>query len=251
VNTPAQAAATPPTAALSEPQRILNIFFDPRRTFADLQRSAAFWGPLLVMLVFSIAFTYSIDRQIGFEQVAENMTRNSPRAAQFEQLPAEQQERQIRGMAMGMKYFSYGGVVMFGIMMLVIAAVLMGTFNFGLGAEVPFKQAFAIVVYASLPLSVVRSTLAIASILAGADPQGFNLQNPVATNPGYFLNPQDGAFLFALLSHVDIVMIWTLVLTAIGFSTLSKVKTGTAAVAVFAWYAVFALVMSGFALMGG
>jgi hypothetical protein len=39
-------------------------------------------------------------------------------------------------------------------------------------------------------------------------------------------------------------LIWTLVLTAIGFATVSKVKPGTAFAIVFGWWAVFTLAAS-------
>ena len=58
-------------------------------------------------------------------------------------------------------------------------------------------------------------------------PDSFTFQNPVATNPGYFLNPADNVFLYSVATGIDIFMIWTLVLTAIGFTCVSKVKRGT------------------------
>ena len=39
--------------------------------------------------------------------------------------------------------------------------------------------------------------------------------------------------------------IWTLVLTAIGFATVGKVKQGTAMAIVFGWYILFALAGAG------
>jgi hypothetical protein len=76
-------------------------------------------------------------------------------------------------------------------------------------------------------------------------PDSFSFQNPVATNPGYFLNPADNLLLYNLASAVDIFMIWTLVLTAIGFTCVSKVKKGTSYAVVFGWWAVFTLLMAG------
>ena len=101
-----------------------------------------------------------------------------------------------------------------------------------------YKVSLAIVIYSALPL-MVKSVLALASVLAGMSPDSFTFQNPVATNPGYFLNPADGVFLYSVLTGVDIFMIWTLVLTAIGFTCVSKVKRGTSLAIVFGWWAVF------------
>jgi hypothetical protein len=83
------------------------------------------------------------------------------------------------------------------------------------------------------------------SLLAGINPDAFSFQNPVATNPGYFLNPADGVFMYGLATALDIFMIWTLVLTAIGFTCVSKVKRGTAFAIVFGWWAIFTLGVTG------
>ena len=56
------------------------------------------------------------------------------------------------------------------------------------------------------------------------------------------LNPTDSPFLYSLGSTLDVFMIWTLILTGIGLSVISKkVKLSTAMIVVFGWYAVFAL----------
>ena len=47
--------------------------------------------------------------------------------------------------------------------------------------------------------------------------------------------------MFRLASALDVIMIWTLVLTAIGFAAVSKLKRGTTFAVVFGWYIVFAL----------
>jgi hypothetical protein len=80
------------------------------------------------------------------------------------------------------------------------------------------------------------------SIVAGMSPDSFSFQNPLASNPGYFLSPADNVFIYSVASGIDIFMIWTLVLTAIGFTCVSKVKRGTAFAVVFGWWAVFTLV---------
>jgi hypothetical protein len=70
---------------------------------------------------------------------------------------------------------------------------------------------------------------------------GFNLRNPVATNPGYFIGPDGSPVLRALLTPFDVFSLWSLILTAIGISCISKVKRGTAYAVVFGWFAVYVL----------
>ena len=55
------------------------------------------------------------------------------------------------------------------------------------------------------------------------------------------MNAADSPLLYSLASSLDIFLIWTLILTAIGFTCLSKVKRGTALAIVFGWWAVLTL----------
>ena len=123
----------------------------------------------------------------------------------------------------------------------VFAAVLFATLKFGASADLKYKTLFALIVYTRLP-RLLSTLLAILSLLAGVSGDGFNIQNPVATNPGYFIGPDGSAVLRALLTPLDVFSIWTLILTAIGITCISKVKRGTAFAVVFGWFAVVMLV---------
>jgi hypothetical protein len=241
--------ATPETAPLSEGARLVNVFIAPSKTFADLRRSASWWAPFLLLSVVSLAFVYVVDQKIGFRKVAENQIQASPKTAQrMEQLPADQRDQTMQRQAVFFRNFSYGYPAIILLWNLIIAAILFATFKFAASADVKFKTSLAIVMYASLPL-LVKTLLATISVAAGASADSFTFQNPVATNPGYFLTPADSPFLYSLATACDIFMIWTLIVTAIGFSSVSKVKRSTALAVVFGWYVVFALGGAGFGAM--
>jgi hypothetical protein len=239
----------PELAPLSEGARILNTFIAPSKTFTDLRRSASWWGPFLLLSVFSFAFFYTVDQKVGFRKVSENQIQTSPKATrQMDQLPPDQRSQAIARQANILRYFMYcyPGVIL--LWNLLIAAVLFATFKFGASAAVKFKASLAIVMYASLPL-LLKTILATISVAAGADPDSFNLQNPAATNPGYFLSPGNSPFLYSVATALDIFLIWTLIVTAIGFTYVSKVKRSTAMAVVFGWYIVFTLGAAGLAAL--
>jgi hypothetical protein len=100
--------------------------------------------------------------------------------------------------------------------------------------------------FASLP-GVLKALLSIVAVLAGVAGDSFTFQNPVATNPGYFLDASASPVLRALLTPIDAFSIWMLILTAVGITCISKVKTGTAFAVVFGWYAVMILFFTGIA----
>ena len=245
---PAPLAPTPAESApLSEPARILNTFIAPRKTFTDLRRNANWWGPFLLIVIFSLSFVYIGGEKVGFRKIMENQLRAQPkRQAQIENLPADQREQQMEKGAAISKYISYGFWAIQLIILLIISAVLFATFKFAAGADIKFKVAFAIVMYAGLP-GLIRVLLAILSLVTGASPDSFTFQNPVATNPGYFMNPADSPFLYSVASSCDVFLIWTLVLTAIGFTCVSKVKGGTAFAVVFGWWLFFTIAGAGLA----
>jgi hypothetical protein len=237
-------AATEP-APLSEGARVLDTFVTPSKTFTDLRRSASWWAPFLLLSVVSMAFFYVVDQKIGFRKVVENQIQASPKATrQVEQLPPDQRSQAIARQAVGVRYFCYGypGIIL--LWNLLVAAVLFATFKFAASAALKFKTSLAIVMYASLPL-LLKTILATTSVAAGADPDSFNLQNPVATNPGYFLSPGNSPFLYSVATALDIFMIWTLAVTAIGYTCVTKVKRPTAMTIVFGWYVFFTLGAAG------
>lgn len=247
----ANAAVTPAPAPppLSQTQRILDTFIAPSKTFSDLRRSASWWVPWLLMAIVSLAFVFVMERQIGFEQVSKNAIAQSSRAEQFEKLPPDQQAKQLQLSVKMTEYFSYGSPAVALLAYVIMAAVLMGTFNFALGASVPFKVALAIVVYASLP-TILSAVLAMVSMFSGIDPAGFNVQNPVAANPAYFMDPiTTNKFLYSMASALDVFVIWSIVLMGIGFACNSKVKRTSAVAAVAGWYLVYKLAGAGLAAL--
>lgn len=237
----------PETGSLSEAARIVNVFVAPSKTFTDLRRNASWWAPFLLIAIVSLAFVYVVDKKVTFHRVAENQIQASPKASQrIDQMPADQQQGAISQQAKIIRYFAYGSPLVALIWNLIIAGVLLLTFKFGAGVDLTFKLTVAVVFFAALPLAV-RSLLSAATLLAGVAPDSFTFQNPLASNPGYFMTPGDSPFLFAIASALDIFMIWTLALTAIGLSCVSKLKRSTALFGVFGWYVLITLVGAGVA----
>lgn len=235
---PASPVPTPNPAALSQGARIVDTFIAPSKTFADLRRSAQWWLPFLLMTVIGWGLVYVAEQKIGVQKMVENDLQAQPkREAQYEKLTPEQRQGRIK--ATGVIYYVAIPVVTL-LIWLIMSGLQLGTLKFVAVADISYGQTLAVLVYAGLPMAV-RSLLAMFSVLAGASPDGFTLSNPVATNPGYFMNPADSPFWHFIASQTDIFLLWSLVLTAIGFAVTGKVKMGTAFAIVFAWWAVLTL----------
>ena len=240
----ADPAAPAPDAGqpgLSQGARIVNTFFAPSKTFDDIKRSAAWWVPFLLIAIVSVAYTVTVDKKVGFQQVMENAMRKSPKQAeQLQSLPSDQREQRMQVVVKITRIATYLSPVISILIFMILAGLYMATCNFGAGAEIPFKQALAVVVYSWLP-GLFKILLATVALVAGINPEGFDIENPVATNPGYFLNPFEHPVLYALASSLDIFTIWTCILVAIGLSTVSKLKRSTTLAVVFGWLLLWVL----------
>jgi len=236
----AASAVVPPQepAPLSEAQRLVDTFIAPSKTFTDFRRNASWWAPFLIIAVVSLSFIYVVDQKVGFRKVVENQIQLQPKQAdRIDRLPADQRQKVMQQQAAIAKIISYTVPVIALILYAIFAGVLFATLKFGASAELKYKALFALIVYTRLP-QLLTTLLAMLSLVAGVSGDAFNIENPVATNPGYFIGPEGSAVLRALLTSLDVFTIWTLVLTAIGITCISKVKRGTAFAVVFGWFAV-------------
>jgi hypothetical protein len=248
---PPALVAEPAPPALSEPQRIINTYFAPTKTFEDIRRNPSWWVPWLLISLLAIAFWVMVGKNVGYEKIARDTIAQS---ARMQQLPPDVQAQQVKGMTIGFKYFGYATPIFLLVYGLIMAAILMVVFNFTMEAQVPFKQSLSIVMYAWALPAVLSTIVSMIAVWKG-DPDNFYLQNPSATNPAYFMDPASTSkFLYTFLMAFDVFSIWSVILMGIGFAANSnrrKVKTSTAIVTIAVLFLLLKLGAAGFAAMRG
>lgn len=223
-------------APLSEGERILDTFVAPTRTFLDLRRSSFWLIPAILLVLSTLAVVYTAQVKIGFAKIVDTQMQLQPKAAErLDKLSPEDRAKQMETIISANRVISYCFGIFLLIFLLIVAAVLLGTFNFGLGTELTFNQCVAVTMYTSLP-GVIKGLLTIMIILMGAT-GNFTFQNPIASNLSFLVEPSSH-FLYSLLVSVDVFTIWTLILAGIAFSCLTKLKRGTCMGVVFGWWVV-------------
>jgi hypothetical protein len=228
---------------LSQAERIVDTFIAPAKTFTDLRRSSNWLVAWLLIAISGIALAVVVDQKLGMEKVVENGLALAPKqAAQLDKLSPEQRAAQMETIMKFNRVIAYSFPVILLIFLVIFAAVLLGTFNFGLGTELRFNQSLAVCVYASLP-GVIKALLAMLVIAIGGG-EAFTFQNPVTSNLSPLVDPSSH-FLYGVATNLDVFMIWTLILTGIGYSCLAKVKRGTCMAVVFGWWVIWVLGTSG------
>jgi hypothetical protein len=239
----------PGAAPLTETQRILDIFVAPSKTFTDILRKATFWGPLVILIVVGVAYSFSVQQKIGWEQVYENNVRQLSLKAQ-EALASPKAESMRTVQTKVGEIVSYVYVVPVLIITAIIALLLWVTVNFGFGGKARYAEIYAVSFYANVVMNI-KFLLGIVAIFAGLSPDSFLINNPVGSNIGYFLSSDYPLWLRALCTHIDLFEIWSLVLSVIGVSIVAKVSRGKAAVVVIGWWLIVVLVaMAGAAAQG-
>jgi hypothetical protein len=146
---------------------------------------------------------------------------SSPRG---QQIPADQKDLAIERGAKGNQYFCYvRGVIGTPCLALFLALIYWGAYAVIGGARLTFGKSFAVIAYTMLP-GGIRELLGI-PILILKDPSTFgNPYNFVGSNPGAYMSMSDPKWLSALASSLDVFILWSLVLTAIGFHCMDPKK---------------------------
>lgn len=204
---------------LSELDRLFGALFDPKPAFADIAARPRPWIPLALLILAVLGYTYTIGQHVGWERVLRQQAETNQR---FQQIPPERQEEIIEQQARFVGAFAYvQAFLALPLLALVVAGVFLFVFNLLLGADIRFKQAYAVVVYGLLPL-LLSTVLSIVVVLL-KEPRDVNIQNPVASNLGAFLDPNSvPAWLVSVGNSVDLFSIASLLLLATGFSAAAR-----------------------------
>jgi len=232
---------------MSAVARVVGVLFEPTKTFEDIARKPGFVLPWILILLVSLGVTFAIGQHIGWERIVQHQLESGSR---YEQMTPEQR---AQGLTIGTKMaplFGFGAPILgIPIVWLIISAVLLGIVAGIMSAPVKFKQVFAVVAHASV-VRVISSILTIVVIFL-KNPDQFNAQNPLAFNPGAFMDPQTTSkFVYTLASAFDLFTIWQIVLIAIGLKAAAgkKLSFGGALFSVVLPWAV--LVLAGASLAG-
>ena len=221
--TSAPASALPSVEApLTEKSRLVYTLFSPSRTFADIRRNASWWGPWLVVSVFSLLFAVTLNKVFNYEALIRSQIAHSKIAAEFPKMTQAQQNAIIHLRTTAGHIAAYAVPVTSFIKGLILAGFFLGVFNFLFKAAIPFSRSLAVVFYSMLP-SVVTHVLSFVELLRKGGDTSFNLRNPVPTNPAYFMNlGSSSSFTYGIAAALDVVTIWMLVLLGIGFAINSE-----------------------------
>ena len=207
-------------------QNLIDLYFSPREAFTRIVRSPRILVPLVVYALVVFGFTGVWMHKMDPVEFMKTQIEESGRA---DKIPPDQLPGIIEQQAKMMPIFGWVvGPVFIAIMLLVIAGSLMFVFRFFYSGEVSFKQAIAIVVWTFLAVSIVSTPVTLAVLSLKGD-WNINPQEAVQANLGLLLEKASAAKpLWALLTSIDVFVLWMVFLLAVGFGVASRKPTGSA-----------------------
>jgi hypothetical protein len=236
---------------LSQGQRVVDAFVAPSKTFTDILRNQSWWLPFLLGAVLSYTYLFAVEKQIGWHTLVQNTLRQDPKASErLANASPEEHAGAERFTEALIKYIFYGSPLLGLLTAAIAAAILWGTLNGLFAGQATYGQVFAVWMYGTLPL-LVKPILVVITLFAGLDKDAFNLNNPVGTNPGFFLPADSAKWLMTLATSLDATLIWALFLVGIGLAIVGKVKRGAGWAAVFGWWFLIMLARIGYAAISG
>ncbi len=207
-------------------QNLIDLYFSPREAFTRIVRSPRILVPLLVYAALVLGFTGVWMSKMDPTEFMRTQIEESPRA---DQMSAEQKQQIVEQQAKFMPIFGWVvGPIFITLMLLVIAGSLMFVFRFFYSGEVSFKQALAIVVWVFLAVSVVSIPVTL-TVLSLKGDWNIDPNQAVQANLGLLLDKSTAAKpLWALLTSIDVFVLWMVFLLAVGFGVASRKPTGSA-----------------------
>ncbi|HYG08903.1 MAG TPA: Yip1 family protein [Pyrinomonadaceae bacterium] len=218
------------TNAMTTPQTLANIFFEPGRTFEALRERPRFLVAALITLVAFMAFYLAYIQRVGYENIinAEIETRAQSTEMSDEQKAAGR-DIQLKPFVKAIRY----GVPVIGIAVVLAAGAgiyLLGSMLMGKG--ISYKQALAVWTYSSLP-PLVLVVIANLVLLLGNPPTGDaeiarGLNGLVHANPGILVDGAEQPVIATALGSLDLFAFYGLFLAALGLRKVARLSSGSA-----------------------
>ncbi len=243
------AAASAESKNLSEFARLSGVVWEPGATFRDIAARPRWWPPLVIVIALSLVFSATFTERGGWEHFFRQQMETNK---QMQNMSADQRQQALAVQIRVGPYFAYGGAIIgFPLFALAAAGIFLFLFRTLLGAELSFKQVLAICCYSFVPL--VFSTLMVLAVLLLKDPEQFDLQNPILTNIGAFLDSASTSkWLYSLAASVDLFSLWVMVLMATGLAAAArKISWSTSFMCVLGTWSVYVLLKVGGAAISG
>ncbi len=203
-------------ASASVWEDFLDIFYAPSKVFAR-RANGNFWIPLLLVTVLIAVLAYA-NRNIMRPVFETEFAKGA--AAAMKANPQITQDMLNKMRDTSFAFAQYGTVVVIPIVILVMGFVTWLGAKF-LDAKITWNSALVIVSYATVPKVAQQIILSVQGLLM--DPSKLTSLFSIEIGPGRFMDSASiNPMLGAVVHRLDLFVLWSLVLIAIGVAVIGK-----------------------------
>lgn len=231
-----------PATSASPVGTLIQMFSEPSKAFATIKTKSMVWLPLALIILGMIGLYFYYFKAVDFAWMVERSVAANP-DKEAREMAAKMMTRDM------MLYGTVGGTVimmplMFSIMALYYLIVAkVKKFNIGFG------QWFTFVAWSSVPMLVLIPLGIMQIMLSNQGQLGIEQLNPTSLNQLIF-HIEPGQKWQALLDAINLPMIWTIILSVIGYQVWTKSTRASAIVVVLIPNAVIFGIWAVVGLMG-
>lgn len=236
------ASATMDAPAMNFVQRLVGIYFEPRKTFEDVGRKGSWLGMFLIIAFLSVAASYTVTTRMDYETYMRKAMQMNPLTRN---MPEEQVQRILSQPPN--PFQRYSGTIFAPVGVMIVYLVLAGAFLLIfvlMGASISYKKSLAVTVWALGAPGIIHLMLSIIFlILKDPDALDLNVTNNVVSNFGPLVTEKEHPVIQSFLGSLDLFSFWAISLLAVGFSTISdrKLTTGKAATGILILWGLYVL----------
>jgi len=253
------------TAAEAAPmtffQRLIGIYFEPTKTFADISRKRSWVLMFVLICIVTIGSNYVLQwRMDPVDAARKGLAMSEPflkKVLNADQLAQAREQAEKQALQPRTVWAKYAPIVTvpLGILIayLILAAIFLLAYMLT-GAGISYKQSFTTTIWGTGPPSIVVTLLSLVFIFV-KNPLDLEISPVynVISNLGPLVDAKAHPALNSLLSSADLFSIWTVILLSIGFAAMSgkKLTAGQAAVPIVVLWLIWILLKVGFwAILG-
>ena len=214
---------------------IFDAIFKPGKAFQTLREKPYFLTILILGIMISAATSFvvmfNLDETATKADIRSQLEerRDKLESRMGEELTPEKMDQMVemqwKSISIWGKVSPVFAPVMSIIVYLILALIFFLVFKL-LDSETTLRQSFSMLLHAYIP-HLLKAIIAMIISFAKGGYGIIEVQNLVASNPGFLVNPNEQKVMHGLLSSLDVFNIWVIVLTIMGFSVVSGKKTST------------------------
>jgi len=190
---------------------IFSMFTRPLATLASLRERPHWLYPVLLSGIFSVAANFYVIQRVGFLRLLDAAAHASA-AIEPQRVLQNAQTHQT----MILSFQALSTFVSIILVALVVAKVLWLLLTL-LGHDIVYKKILAVVAHAGMLPAILRECMLVLTTTIMRDPNAFDLGNPLATNPAFFIR-SGSPLVSRLLASLDAFTFINIVLIIVGLN---------------------------------